>query len=74
MLGFVLQSFSREEPLYDRCFPIAYDKLLVPYPVYHTQIVTSLENAIQLNTIILMGSRLGPILTASGGVECIEVE
>jgi hypothetical protein len=37
-------------------------------------IATNLENVIQVNTITLMGSRLGPILTASGGVECIEVE
>jgi hypothetical protein len=37
-------------------------------------IATNLENAIQLNTITLMGSRLGPRLAASGNVECIEVE
>jgi hypothetical protein len=37
-------------------------------------IATNLEKAIQVNTITLMDSRLGPILTASGGVECIEVE
>lgn len=73
MLGFVLQSFSREELLYDRCFQIAYDKLLLPHIVYHIQIATKLEKSNQLNTIILMGSRLGQRLAASGSVECIEV-
>jgi hypothetical protein len=58
MLGFVLQSFSREEPLYDRCFPIAYDKLLVPYPVYHMQIVTKLGKAMQCSTVIIISRHL----------------
>ena len=74
MLGIVLQSFSKEELLYDRCFEMAYDKLHVLYSVYHMLIATNLGKAIQLNTIILMGCRLGPRLAASGSVECIEVE
>lgn len=46
MLGIVLESSSKEELLYDRCFEMAYDKLHVPYPVYHMQIATNLDKQI----------------------------